>query len=248
MSVRPDTWMPLYVADYLKDTTHLSTIEHGAYLLLLMHAWTHEGLLPADETRIGRIAGLSPREWKASRSVLLEYFKPTLEGFRHGRVDKEMGKAGNMIEQRRAAGKASAAARAAKRDDQQNGNGAATSVPTTVERDSRPSPSQEGKKERTPQPPVNLPADVRSVMEEGGFVTPPPDLGMLREWYGAGATLDQDILPMVRKVAASLSKPPFKLKVFDAAIREKLAADEREIDRLKRVTERYSDQPPAGTT
>lgn len=96
-----------------------------------------------------------------------------------------------------------------------------------------------------PRQPVNLPADVRSVMEEGGFVTPPPDLGMLREWYGAGATLDQDILPMVRKVAASLSKPPFKLKVFDAAIREKLAADEREIARLESVTRRYSEAPEA---
>lgn len=84
----------------------------------------------------------------------------------------------------------------------------------------------------------SLPADVRSVMEEGGFISPPPDLGLMREWYAIGATLEQDIIPTVRAVRARLSKPPFKLKVFDAAIREKLAADAAAIDHLRKVAER----------
>lgn len=143
---RADTWMPFYVADYLKDTTHLSTIEHGAYFLLLMHAWTHDGLLPSDERRLARIAGMTSREWRKSATVLLEYFTRENDGFRHGRVDRELARAGEKIEQRRAAGRASAEARALQRDGQRNGNGRSTEGATGALRNSRPSPSTEEEK------------------------------------------------------------------------------------------------------
>jgi hypothetical protein len=110
---------------------------------------------------------------------------------------------------------------------------------------------EEGKKEdqssrARAREPATLPTDVRSVMEEAGFVSPPPDLSLLKDWYAAGATLDQDILPCIRRVAPRLGKAPFKLKVFDAAIREKLAADEAEIQRLRAVTRRFEQSNQAG--
>lgn len=91
-----------------------------------------------------------------------------------------------------------------------------------------------------------LPADIRSIMAEGGFISPPPDCSLLTEWYGIGANLDQDILPTVRRVKSGLSKPPFKLKVFDAAIREKLAEDEARATHLRRIAER--NKPPQTAT
>lgn len=85
--IRP--WMPLYVADYLADTAHLSAAEHGAYLLLIMHYWI-KGSLPPDEEAIRRITRLTPHQWSKSRDVLRSLF---FDEWRHKRIDKELAKA-----------------------------------------------------------------------------------------------------------------------------------------------------------
>lgn len=77
-------WMPLYIADYLADTAHLSAAEHGAYLLLIMHYWSTGGL-PDDDRRLSRITRMSESEFAAARPVLVEFFAP---GWRHSRIDQ----------------------------------------------------------------------------------------------------------------------------------------------------------------
>lgn len=140
---RTDTWMPLYVSDYIRDTRHLSTAEHGAYLLLLMHAWTNGGAIPTDDTRLARIAGLTAREWRSSKAVLLAFWSQADDGYRHKRVDQELAKAAGMVEQRSLAGKASAEARKAKREGNERSTAVATEGPTKPQRNARPSPSQD---------------------------------------------------------------------------------------------------------
>ena len=53
MPATHETWFPLYVADYLRDTQKLQAEQHGAYLLLLMEAWTHGGAIPEDPEELG---------------------------------------------------------------------------------------------------------------------------------------------------------------------------------------------------
>lgn len=58
-------YMPLYVGDYLRDTMHLSTEEHGAYLLILMTLWSRGGSLPADGATLAQAARVPARRWAA---------------------------------------------------------------------------------------------------------------------------------------------------------------------------------------
>lgn len=91
-------WMPLYVADYLADTGHLSAAEHGGYLLLIMHYWQNSGL-PTEDRRLARIARMSPAEWSASRDTLADLFA---EGWVHKRIDAELQAAADVSRKARA--------------------------------------------------------------------------------------------------------------------------------------------------
>ena len=65
--------IPLFVDSYLADTTHLTTEQHGAYLLLLMAAWrTGDCTLPHDEKRLASIAGVTPARWRSIAPAIME--------------------------------------------------------------------------------------------------------------------------------------------------------------------------------
>src|SRR5690242_14580178 len=93
-------WMPLYVGDYLADTGHLTTVQHGAYLLLIMHYWM-KARLPSDEKQLMAIARLCQSDWDSNRDTLASFFDP---GWRHPRIDAELAKARSLSEKRSLAG------------------------------------------------------------------------------------------------------------------------------------------------
>jgi uncharacterized protein YdaU (DUF1376 family) len=92
-------WMPLYVADYLADTAHLSAAEHGGYLLLIMHYWQTGGL-PIDDAKLARIARMTTAEWRRTRDTIAPFFA---DEWRHKRIDTEIARATDISSKRRAA-------------------------------------------------------------------------------------------------------------------------------------------------
>jgi uncharacterized protein YdaU (DUF1376 family) len=87
-------WMPLYIADYRADTMRLSTVEHGAYLLLIMEYWRARGL-PNDDKQLARIVGLPSAQWKKMRPTVQAFFH---DGWKHKRIDDELIKAAKVAE------------------------------------------------------------------------------------------------------------------------------------------------------
>lgn len=100
--------MPLYVADYLRDTRRLRPAEHGAYLLLIMEYWT-AGSLPEDDGQLARIVGMTAAEWKKTKPIVQAFF---YDGWCHQRIDEEMLKAEAKHVRRSEAGKRGGIAKA----------------------------------------------------------------------------------------------------------------------------------------
>lgn len=108
-------YIQLYVADYLADTMHLSTEEHGAYLLLIMNYW--QTGKPIPKNRLPAIAKLSNERWTDVEESLNEFFTEDEQGcWVHSRLEADLARVRGQSKQASKAGKASAAARKAKRE------------------------------------------------------------------------------------------------------------------------------------
>lgn len=81
--------MPLFPDSYLADTTHLSTEEHGAYLLLLMAMWRRNGTVPNDDKDLARIVGLTQRKWLQIKVRLMPFLSIENGTLSQKRLQKE---------------------------------------------------------------------------------------------------------------------------------------------------------------
>ena len=90
-------WMPMYWGDYVADTSHLSALQHGCYLLLICHYWQH-GWMPSDTCVVQRICKCPNNQWKSTWQILQPFFSVernnsgSLE-LKHKRIEAELAKA-----------------------------------------------------------------------------------------------------------------------------------------------------------
>lgn len=75
---------------YLGDTTHLTTLEHGAYLLLLFTMWRAGGSLPNDDKKLARYAKLTPGQWARIKGTVMDFFTDEDGTITQSRLTREL--------------------------------------------------------------------------------------------------------------------------------------------------------------
>lgn len=93
-----------HIGDYIRDTSHLRLMEHGAYARLMDVYYSRESPLPDKE--VYRLVGAaSKQEIVAVKAVLTEFWTLTSEGWVQKRCNHEIGKAQEKAEKNRENGK-----------------------------------------------------------------------------------------------------------------------------------------------
>lgn len=82
--------MMLWTDAYLADTGHLTAIEHGAYLLLLMAMWRNDGWLPNDDKKLARYARLTPGQWQRIKSTIFAFMQVSSDRITQSRLTDEL--------------------------------------------------------------------------------------------------------------------------------------------------------------
>lgn len=219
MSALP--FMPLYVADYLADAAHLTTEEHGAYLLLIMTYWQRGKPLPADPAKLARIARLPNERWADVEQTLNEFFTTEDGCWHHKRIDAELEKVRDKSDKAKRAAAASASIRrSTSRQQTHSGRSAdAQQTPSYTDTDTDTEESRIVPRDDL----VDLETKLR---EAAGWQNEPaPGLfvtGPIQALISAGADLELDVLPVIRG-RAKACRSASTWKYFIPAIQQALA-------------------------
>jgi uncharacterized protein YdaU (DUF1376 family) len=183
MSNQP--FMQLYVGDYLADTTHLTTEQHGAYMLLLLTMWRHGGGLPNEPQKLARIARTTGRKWPAIWAEIEGFFVVEDGVITNNRLTKEYQKAVSKSELRADAGSRGGKAKALKAK-----NVSVANASGLLYHSSEPEPDKE--KRETEVSPKNgevLPLNIGSIdlfePEEAPVQAKSPYSALFEQWWEA---------------------------------------------------------------
>lgn len=256
--------MPLYVGDYLADTTHLTCTEHGAYILLLMAMWRAGGSLPDDPSKLARFARCTTGQWARICPTILDFFEQEDGRIVHRRLAREITKHGVAVERQRQLSSNGGKAKALKTnkpdlphgtfsecqpepepEPDKNGGGVSARAPEIEEietADDWPA----GKAQDHARLIVSEVASPRlDPMKSPGLVT---TAGRLLAWRREGASWEHDVIPVVASVCAKQRGPVSTWKFFDQAIARSMADNRAALEIPSAGEGRRATGPPMSLT
>jgi uncharacterized protein YdaU (DUF1376 family) len=119
--------MMLWTSKVLASTSHLTTIQFGARMRIVISMWRNGGSLSNDDVRLARIAGMPLDKWRKNRADVLESFSIDGDRIIDRELQEELEKTLGLIEKRRLAGRAGGNAKSLKNN--QPDVASATNVP-----------------------------------------------------------------------------------------------------------------------
>ncbi|CAL8974506.1 hypothetical protein RHODGE_RHODGE_03304 [Rhodoplanes serenus] len=270
-------WMPLYIADYRADTSHLNAAEHGAYLLLIMHYWTTGGL-PDDDRQLARIACMTTAEWRRARSTVAAFFEA---GWRHKRIDRELARVDETSSKYAERARKAASKRWSKPDVQQDvqqdvkhADEHASSMLGAPEPQPHPDKHGDGGDARPRDPdPLGRPAPIPAPAQPASLITPeahalaaelaaiagvgagqdtPPGwcgaAHRVQTWLSRGWTRDVVLIGARASMARKRDGPPGGVGYFEPAIAREIAAQAKPIPEVVALPAKTIHGDPHGSS
>lgn len=211
--------LPLFTDAYLADTRHLSALEHGAYLLLLMMAWRSQDCqLPDDDVKLSKWACVDARTWKRIKPTVMEFWLLDEGQWCQSRLSREREFVSKRAEVARHNGTHGGRPKRLKHNDPDNPAGSARA---TQQKAPNPNPNAAAQQRAWP---VDRLIEAASA---NGPCHPSLVTGIAQAFAYAdkGYDLERDFLPVVRAKAS----PSIRSWRFFGAIVEDNAKKNREI-------------------
>ncbi len=215
---KTDAWMPFYVSDYVADTMHLSTEEHGIYVLLMIFYWRTQSPIKNDKNFIKNVCKISS---KKSEKILSQFFNLKDGYWHHKRIEKELAKSLENQEKKSERGTKGAEARWGKNDASSN----ASSIPQAS---NQALPDDMLKQCPSPTPPPLVFKNINSNTENE---SPPEEEKILKNDFSGGGVEDVEEKELPPDVKAALEElrvnglpplpevviPPLRPETYDVA-------------------------------
>ena len=116
--------MMLWTDAYLADTGHLSTLEHGAYLLILISMWRNGGTLPDDDCLLRKCSKVPAAHWGRIAPTIRKFLSKNDNGtLSQKRLKTEFERTAKVTMQRSHAGQLGSIAKSLKTNEPQQANG-----------------------------------------------------------------------------------------------------------------------------